>query len=151
MDADFFKQSDKSLIDKFSLLDYTEVSFWIICCLGYPWPCSCPRGTKIGSGLWLPLSAWAGCTCSAQWSVPGNLRPGGVGLNVFLQLRKGSPRKEDGVSWGVMCALLVEVLLLEGNTGSGEEAFLPVMTAVWTHGEGPSVCVYECDHVCQTS
>ena len=53
-----------------------------------------------------------------------------MGLSVFLQLRKGSPRKEDGVNWGVMCALLVEVLLLEGNTGSGEEAFLPVMTAV---------------------
>ena len=42
--------------------------------------------------------------------------------------RVRSPKKEDGVSWGVMCALLVEVLLLEGNTGSGEEAFSPVMT-----------------------
>ena len=29
-----------------------------------------------------------------------------------------------------MCVLLVEVLLLEGSTGKGEEVFPPVMTAV---------------------
>lgn len=60
---------------------------------------------------------------------PENLRPRGVGLSVFLQLRRGrSPRNEDGVSWrGHVCSSSGSPP--GRNTGVGEACLPTVMTA----------------------